>query len=276
MSRNSISKKYKILNDKSLNIKPLKNSKKKRETKYIKNRITNTNEINKELYEMPFLISVVNIVKWHKKSDNNYYLIIPLIILTLMTIFFIFAHRILLFFDGKGEPKTKEEIEEKYSLKNIITSKLLNILYLLDIEIVIFFIQWFFFVLYIKGKFSINEFLNLSFWNIFIKSYFSFLISIGLIVLYLFYESDSKISFNLDSLYLYFFISLVLFLGIMILSYIAYELPLKKISKTIFKEKTSFNADKDYNIMDLYKDDVNDDFDSLKNDEEIISNRKSI
>ena len=274
---NTISKKYKILNDKSLNIKPRKRSKKVKENKYIKNRIINpnTNEINKELYEMPFLISAVNIVKWHKNPDNNCYLIIPLIVLTLIIILFIFAHYILLFFDRKGEPKTKEEVEEKYSLNNIITSKILNILYLLDIEIVVFYIQWIFFVLYIKGKFSINEFLNLSFWNILIKSYFSLLISISLIILYLFYESDSKISFNLNSLYLYFFIGLVLILGIMILSYIAIELPLKKISKTIFKEKTSFNADKNYNIMDLYKDGNNDDFDSLNNNEE-INNRQSI
>ncbi len=224
-----------------------------------------------EIKEMPFLISAVNIVKWHKNPKKKLCLIIILIILNLIALMFIITHYIIISLNDNKDSKTKEEKQKKYSLEYLITNEILNFFYLIDIELVVFDFHWLFFVFFINGLYTINDFFSHIFWSFFIKGYFSFLVSISPIILYVFYENNSIIFLDIGNLYLYFFISLVLILTLMIYSYISLELPLKRIFKYLFKEKEKINANEEYFIMHYDEDDK----ECEEENEKAISNKKN-
>ena len=239
------------------------------------------NYISKEINTMPFLISAVNIVKWHKNPKKKWCLIIILIILSFVALIFIIAHYIIIIpEDNEDSNNDKEKKEKKYSLKYLITNEVLNFFYLIDIELVVFYVQWMFFVFFINGLYTINDFYSHIFWSLFIKSYFSFLVSISPIILYVFYENNSIIFLDINNLYLYFFISLVLILVLMIYSYICLELPLKRIFKYLFREKAKINDNEDYFNMnneddEEYEDENEKNISNKKNKKNNIINRKS-
>ena len=112
----------------------------------------------------------------------------------------------------------------------------LNIIYLIDIEIVVFFVQWGFFILYIKNQFIIG-FFNHIYWSIFNKFYFSFILACNSTILYIFYESETVVKLNIYNLVLFFFIDSIFIFSTTILIYISLELPLKKIFKYLFSNE---------------------------------------
>ena len=232
--------------------KKSKDKNKKQFSKIDKNTLSKTTKKNnlkyniKELKEMPFLISAMNFVNMHKNPKYFKIFIIILIILSLTIVLFISAPYIFFVDYINKEPKDKVEIEEKYTLEYLITNKAINIFYLIDIEIVVFYVQWLFFVLFMKGHYFINDFLGHLYWSFLNKTYFSFLIILSPIILYFLYESDTIIKLNRLNLYLYFFMTLVIILIFLVLVYIIYELPLKKIFKYIFRANNKINVDEDY------------------------------
>ena len=53
----------------------------------------------------------------------------------------------------------------------------LNVLYSIDIDLVVFMVNWLFFIIYSKGKNDdIYDFFNNNFWSFFYKCYYSFII----------------------------------------------------------------------------------------------------
>jgi hypothetical protein len=145
-------------------------------------------ETSKEIKQMPFLLSAIKIVNLHKnKSFMNCFAFI-LIILSLIILFFIFAHNILFRNYSNKKSKNQKELQKIYEMEYLITDKLLNILYLIDIEIVVFWTQWVFFFIFMKELNTIIDFFSHIYWSIFVKSYFSFLTSMSPIILYLLYE----------------------------------------------------------------------------------------
>ena len=151
------------------------------------------------------------------------------------------------------------------SLENIITNKLLNFIYLVDIELVVLFVQWGFFILLIKQQFII-EFFNHIYWTFFNKFYFSFLLSCNTSILYIFYQSETVVKLNAFNLWLYFFISTVFIFIVTFLIYIAFELPLKKISKYLLSNDYKIDFGEQYiNKVDDKKDNM---FDNVSDDED--------
>ena len=122
-----------------------------------------------------------------------------------------------------------------------------------DIEFVVFLIQWAFFIVYINSHFSIKIFTQ-KFWFFFTKVYFSFIIVCNPVILFIFYESETVVKLNILNIGLYFFINLVLILIISIITYIAIELPFKKIFKFLMDNCKKSN-----------KKDISDDNDLLDN-----------
>ena len=124
------------------------------------------------------------------------------------------------------------------SLEKVITNYFLNILYVIDIEIVVLLINWIFFYLYFKGG-QINDFLSHKYWSFFIKSYFSYISVSGLVILYILYQSETVIKVTAYNIILYSLISLFLIFINVIIFYSFYELPFKKILKK-FKLRSSY------------------------------------
>ena len=89
--------------------------------------------------------------------------------------------------------------------------------------------------LYIKGDNLINDLLCHSLWSVFNRFYFSYILLINPIILYLLYNAESKIIFNMKNIILYSFICGIFVYLITIIVYITFELPFKKIIRFWFK-----------------------------------------
>ena len=222
-----------------------------------------TNEINKnndkennnqivyeeELKIMPFLIQPFNIKVWHEKKKKQYFYIL-LIIFIIIILLFTFAHySFVASNEGNIKNSTIGEIQKtlkRFSLEEVITNTFLNIIYLIDIEIVVILVQWGFFIIY-KINFFIIEFFNHHFWELFSRFYFSFLLACNSTILYIFYESETVVKLNTYNLILFFFIDSVFIFITTLIIYISLELPFKKISKYLFSNKYDLKDEEDNN-----------------------------
>ena len=198
--------------------------------------------INKE-EEMPFFKLTIPIIKWHKKYVGNmtFFLTIILfmiVILILLIFSYMFFFNININFESLKKTDNEKYLE-KLELEGIITNTFFNFLYLIDIELVVLLFHWAVFIISIREQNRIYDFLRNDFWNFFTKSYFSYLILLSPVILYILYGNGTVIRLEIYSIYIYSAINLLLILIGTIFVYAVYELPLKKIIKYIIT--------KDYN-----------------------------
>ena len=125
-----------------------------------------------------------------------------------------------------------EKIIENLALKEIITNKLLNIIYIFDIELFVLIINWLFFYFYYKGG-QINNFFSHNYWNIFIKSYFSYALVSGPVILYIFYADETVIKVSIPNVILYSLINIIFVFFFTIIFYTYYEYPFRKLIKDL-------------------------------------------
>ena len=201
----------------------------------------NKDNINK-MIEMPFFKLTIPIIKWHKKHVNNMTFFLTILsFISITYLFFIFSY--LIFFNINNLEKLKKEMNKDYlkelKLEDILTNRIFNFLYLIDIELVVLLLHWAVFIISIREQNRIYDFLRNDFWNFFTKSYFSYLLIINPVILYILYGNETIIKLKLYSIYVYSTINLLLILMATILVYTLYELPAKKIIKYIIN--------KDYN-----------------------------
>ena len=221
---------------------------------------------------MPFLSLPFIIKNWHTKIKMKTFYGL-LVIFSAIIIMFLVPHYIFFSFykkkiEGNYEKETIK-ILKHISLKDIITNNILNFIYLFDIELVVFFVQWGFFILYIKHQ-KIIEFFSHKYWAFIHKFYFSFLLSCNTIILAVFYSSETLVKINAFNLFLYFFIDTVLIFFITVLVYILIELPLKKISKIYL----SFNNNISTKALIKKNDKNEDDSDSDSSDNSDINDEE--
>ena len=230
--------------------------------KYKNNNNKKYNENDKENYrieiiEMPFLISGVKISNWLRK--NRVRLIRFLMIICI--IFFITIHYVVLYNTiGKDYEEKKEvleklnlnednidetpfqEVRKLLSLEKYISNTFINLIFRIDIEIMTFILQSFLFISYFKGQNFINDFYCHAFWAMLNKSYFSYILVANPIILFIFYQSETKIILNSFNLILYSLISGCLIFIVATCVYIFFELPYKRLIHYIC---SSNNEDKD-------------------------------
>jgi hypothetical protein len=204
-------------------------------------KFSNENECDKknyrsEIIEMPFLIAGVKIANWLRKSKARFICFLMI----LCMIFFFSIHFIVLdyTFGNKYEKKLKEknndetyckEINKLLSLQGYITNGFINCIFRIDIEIMIFLVQSLLFISYFKGKNFINDFFCHVFWAMLNKSYFVFILVANPIILFIFYQSETKILLNLFNLILYSLISGCYIFIVSSMGYIFFELPYKRL-----------------------------------------------
>ena len=237
------SKKIEEENNLNNSYKPKKKKKRLNHKKRSNNSYENKNseiieESDEKIEEMPFLISPINFLNFHQR--NNRKCILRIIIFISFLIIFILVYHITIIYKIR-----KDKNIEKYSLKNMISNQFLNIFYLFDIEIFIFWFNMFTFIFYSLRSDSadITDFFNNRYWSFFAKSYFSFTVISTPIIIYIFYQSETVVGLSLSNIFLYSSIGIFFILIGDIFFYSCFEFPFKKIFKTYFIGKEIINME---------------------------------
>ena len=251
-----------------------KKSSKKRKQKEEKNINFQKNEnedLDDKIKEMPFLISPLKFLNYHRGYHRQNFFRILIIFFFIFIILSMFIHMIMIFIYQKNNKENINNID-LFSLKDIIPNYFLNIFYLVDIELIVFMINWIFFVLYSRSEKSadIFDFFNNRYWSFFTKSYFSFTVISTPIIIYVFYQSETVVELYLGNIFLYFSIDIIFILVCNILFYSCFEFPCKKIFKAFFigEEIIKMEIEDEKNKEDYY--------DNKRNDNENLSLMKDI
>lgn len=131
---------------------------------------------------------------------------------------------------------------------------LLNGWYLIDMEVVLFFVHWIAFALYVKGNNYINDFFGYKIWEGLDKCYYSYLLGIKLVTVYVVSQSDTRIQFNLENILLYVIIIGFWLFIVTIITYIVFELPYKRLLRLMHTKKQQ-KVEQDVN-MSLFSDQI--------------------
>ena len=228
------------------------------ESNFLGNTMTfsSNSDYNERIKEMPFLSLPIKFLNFHKLNEGKFYFVLIIIFFILLIILFSCAQffYVWIFATLDKENDDRKDIMEKLSFKKIIISPSLNFIYIIDIDIVVFMINWGFFILYSKGYkiADIYDFLDNNFWSFFLKCYYSFIILSTPIILCIIYQSETLIKFDLINVILFSFINLVFIIIYVIIFYSMYEIPLKKIFKSFLVKEDilSDNADDDSILLD--------------------------
>ena len=191
--------------------------------------------------EMPFLKTPISFTNFHRKYQDSCFLIAIVIFSSILMCFFIYIKIVYLHLNN-----------DVLAIDKIIPDYFFNIIYLVDIELVIFLVNWICFYFYFKGG-QINDFLDNIYWAFFLKSYFSYILVLGPVILYIFYQSETVIKITIYNVILYSFINLILVLVSVIIIYSFFEYPLKKMFKKLKRKKSYINVEDD----DYYDDQTN-------------------
>lgn len=232
---------------------------------YTKNEINNQNK--------KYLLSSLIMLNASRKTNKKIvYIIISVSFLILISNTFI--QQIIIFIIRKIKSNDFRGILNYY--KNDIFSE---IIMLIDSDIFVLALNAFALCLYLKGDNLTNNLLCHSLWSVFNRFYFSYIVLINPIILYILYNIDTKINFNLANCLLYSFICGFYVYLVTIIIYITLELPFKKvirfwinINEKSWKERAakidpagSYNKNDNYllsatgSITDYYEDSEDDD-----------------
>ena len=172
-----------------------------------------------------YLVKLLIIVNSIKKKQKSFFYVISIICIFLILLITFSQIISLLIFN------------EEYG-KNLIV----EIIMLLDSDFVLAFIYITALFMYLKGENIINDILSHSFWSIFNKFYFSYIIFINPVILYILYTTETKWKFTILNCFLFSFISGIMLFSLVIIFYICFELPYKKFIRFWFKlsEQTTF------------------------------------
>ena len=215
-------------------------------------------EYDEKIKEMPFLILPIKFLNFHRQNEGRFYFRIIIYFFILLILFFSLSQFIFSFIYARinVEVDKIEDMKNKLSFSDIIKNPILNFIYAIDIDIVVFMINWGFFILYSKGykTADIYDFFNNNFWAFFLKCYYTFIIFSTPIILSIFYQSETVIKFGFLNVMLFSFISLILIFLAVILFYSMYEIPLKKIFKSFLVKDEILSENMDDNesvVFDL-------------------------
>jgi hypothetical protein len=115
-------------------------------------------------------------------------------------------------------------------------STIINAILLLDIDIVVFIVHLLYFTMFINGNSVINKLLKESYYLILTRLYYSLLIFINPIILYIYYQSESIITLEHFNILLFFIICSFCLIIFSVVVHIMLEIPLKKINKYLLEK----------------------------------------
>ena len=218
-----------------------------------------------------YLLHSLRVFRAIKRKKKQYLYIISIISGFILIIYFFIQQIIMLFY----------KIDNNKIIKNYKNNIFTQIIMFIDTDIIVFCFNLMALCLYIKGDNKLNNILCHNFWSIFNRFYFSYILLINPIILYIIYYNESKIFFNLSSIFLYCFICGIVVFSISILVYIIFELPYKKLihywiklnEKEALKIRLSnldanYSYSQDKNLLDSATASITDFIDEEEEDEE--------
>ena len=238
-------------------------------------------KIRDELINLPFLKSGVKITIWLKDPRKKIRIIIIGIIMALLLLFFSLSHSIFYSIiigtkynsisetlthlpedeenvDNETLDKEYQKMEDLLLLGDYITNTFVNIIYRIDIELYVLIIQSILFILYFKGQNFINDFFCHIFWGVLNKPYFSLILLANPLILYIFYQSETRIILNFFNVLLYSIISGCITFLFGTFCYLFFELPFKRLIRSFFNwDEQEVNKDDDED--DIYNNKDKDD-----------------
>ena len=234
------------------------------DNKKIEDYLSADNEKNGEkvyserIKKMPFLIWPIIFLNFNKRNKDRLLFNIIIILSFILLIIFISAKIIYLAVspDLYSNKDVKSFIKQ-LSLENLITNIGFNILYLIDIELAVFIVQFGIFILFFKEYEVFRNFFNHIYWSFLVKSYFSFiLISIPLI-LFIFYGNESVVRLSIYNIIFFSVINFNIIFVAIIIFYSCFDLPFKKIFKYFINGNDIIDQDEEDEDKDS-NDDNND------------------
>ena len=222
----------------------------------------NENEQNQELRDeikkMPFLKLPVKFVIWHRNQNKSIFIIIIIITVALFLLF-IFSILItyLYYYLTINDKNMNRAFESDFT----------NLIYRIDIELVIIFFQWqFFYCIQIKN--ISLDFLSNILWITLSRPYYSYILVINTVLLFIFYHDETLIEINSISILMYSLIGGCFTFLTMSIFYILCELPLKRVTRLFYIWKS------DKKLDDKVEKDNLEDLDNDENDNNMDNNNK--
>ena len=201
--------------------------------------VSNINESN-EIKNKPYLIIPCKIVNYYKSC--SYFLISFYVFFQIIIAIFI-SCSIYIFIDEEPD--------------KMINNSFLNKFLIFDNEIYVIIIHSIALIFYIKGLNLINDFLSNNFWLMLNKFYFTYILIINVIILYVIYMSDARILFSDINIILYSLVCGTFLIIFSIYIYAFIELPFKKMLKILI-QRWQYKEE----IIEKKDDDEDDDSDS--------------
>ena len=205
--------------------------------------ISKENKNNKEEQEyleqvkaMPFLISPICFFLTNRNNKDKILYNI-LILISAIFLIFIFYNNIIFAYSLSylNIDEKRNTFFKDLSLVETLSNKFLNLINLIDSELVTFLLQFFTFILFIKETEIIRSFFNHNYWLFFFKSYFSYILMSGPVILGILYECESVIKMHINNIIFYSLMNFIYIFLMAIIFYSCFELPLKKIFKYFLK-----------------------------------------
>ena len=194
-----------------------------------------------KLQNKKYLESSLNILSASKKRNKKYLYIIA-IISSLLLLLNSFMQQIIIYIIKLIKSKNLDDNMDLYK-RDFIS----QIIMLFDSDIFVISINALGLCMYIKGDNLINNILCHSLWSIFNRFYFSYILLINPIILYILYNSETKIFFTMANCIFYSSICGIFVYFLTMIIYVTFELPFKKFirfliklnEKGVFKERLS-------------------------------------
>ena len=121
----------------------------------------------------------------------------------------------------------------KDDLRNFFINKLLNIIFLYDVDIALFFMFIGFQATFVYGDNPIINFFRHEYWGIVSRPYFSFIVIMDIISCYIFYQSENRIKLELFNVIFFGLEICLVVLFFQMAFYIFLEIPFKKLNKIL-------------------------------------------
>ena len=202
-----------------------------------------------------YLLGFTRLLKIIKKKTNLLFHLLGIVFLILIVLFSCIQFLLFKYIefiqnndDDNNKKRNRKNVQQL--LKDYDDDVFITIIMMLDSDFVVLLVNLMALFFYLKGDNYINDFLNLNFWSIFNKIYFSFILLINPVILYVFYITESRINFNLSNCYLYSYACGILLFSLVILVYALLELPYKKVIRLYLKRNELKIGDKTLDIME--------------------------
>ena len=186
--------------------------------------------------EKNYLLSSVKAVK-KLKQMNKFHLFLWGIIFIILIIIFSFSQSI--FFYIIIDYLKKNSGLEYYS-KNMF----IHFFMIYDAEIVVILFNLLTLFFYISGENVFDYFFTHQLWYELDKMYFTYILLLNPVILYILYLGETKIQFNIPNCFLYSLISIIVLFFVVISFYILFELPYKRIIKYNLKIQNNLKKER--------------------------------